>query len=102
MARRADPSEIELLSLPGEPFSAGPVNNEPGSSLPARSQRLRQWKWDSITIDVLGVLLVVPFLALIIFCASKEGKPVDEVELNRMNQGLWIVSCRTHFGGSFF
>ncbi|KAJ5109428.1 hypothetical protein N7456_006103 [Penicillium angulare] len=86
-----DDAEFELLSLPAQ-RSADPrlgPNDLTGPET-EHPQRLRQWKRGSITVDILGVLLVIPFLFLIIYCASKHKKTVDEVLLNRMNQGLWV------------
>lgn len=94
MSQRADPAAIELLSRPGQSISPEPLKiiEHDSAALPERSQRLKRWKWDSLIVDILSVLLVMPFLVLIIFCASKDQKPVEAKELNRMNQGLWIVN----------
>ncbi|KAJ5658985.1 hypothetical protein N7507_005436 [Penicillium longicatenatum] len=85
-----DDAEYELLSQPTRATqgSLGPTcENLAGTQ--ENPQKLRQWKWGSIAVDILGILLVVPFIFLISFCASRHNKPVDSVELNRMNQGLW-------------
>ncbi|KAJ5707907.1 hypothetical protein N7488_007708 [Penicillium malachiteum] len=84
-----DDTGVELLSRPQR--SASLKYNNTTSKDQKEAQRLRKWKWGSITVDILCILLVVPFLFLIIFCVEKHNKTVDESELNRMNQGLWAV-----------
>ncbi|KAJ6015863.1 hypothetical protein N7540_010454 [Penicillium herquei] len=82
-----DDTEVELLSRPQRSASLK-YNNTPSKDQ-KKPERLRKWKWGSITVDILCILLVVPFLFLVIFCAQKHNNTVDESELNRMNQGLW-------------
>ncbi|KAJ5734071.1 hypothetical protein N7493_002857 [Penicillium malachiteum] len=82
-----DGTGVELLSRPQR--SASLKYNNTRSKDQKEPERLRKWKWGSITVDILCILLVVPFLFLVIFCAEKHKKTVDESELNRMNQGLW-------------
>ncbi|KAJ5902599.1 hypothetical protein N7495_003127 [Penicillium taxi] len=88
MTQIEDSSEYELLST-AERDAQEPTKITPKGDWPGIAQKVRRWKWGSITVDILGILLVVPFLFLIIFCASRDGETVDAHTLNRMKQGLW-------------